>query len=352
MTDNVFPQVGDLPDAAFFSALIAAEVSGIISGLSLTPDFAVPEVTIQSGVAVITTGGETTQHPNIQPAETVQETSKIVDLDARTVALTDNAVNSIFVDVNVGTDDDPQVIATTTDTPPTPESLKIGEVDTSTNTTADQFNKLEADGVLSFPTATAASDALSSLPNGVVVLDRANALRLTANGALTNVGDPVTDFGVGTVADGEFLQNVNGSLTGVDRPGNVAAKGELTSVQSVAGGTVTQINLGNAAIEQASTVIEVDTAANQLIIKESGVYTVTANFTNDSFIRGSFTAFIVQDGTRIAVTRDQIGSNAVVADSLSAMIDVSSPNSVLTLELRFDDTTDIDRASLAAVKES
>jgi hypothetical protein len=188
MSDLTFPQVGDLPDSAFFSSLVARGRSGIVSGLTLNADFAVPEVTVQPGFAVIASGSETTQHPNISPAETVQETSKVVDLDAQTVALTDNAVNSIFVDVNTGVDDAPQVIVNTTGTSPTPASLKIGEVDTSSNTTAEQFNKIEEDGTRSFPTSAAASDALAGLPSGVSVIDRSRGLRLSANGELSSQG--------------------------------------------------------------------------------------------------------------------------------------------------------------------
>jgi hypothetical protein len=188
MSDRIFPQVGDLPDSAFFSSLIARGRSGIVSGLTLNADFSVPEVTIQPGVAVIDTGSETTQHPNVTPAETVQETAKVADIDAKTEPLPNNAVSSIFLDANVGSDDNPQVVANTSGTKPTPESFKIGEVDTSANTTAEQFNKIEEDGTRSFPTSVAASDALAGLPSGVSVIDRSQGVRLTANGELSVKG--------------------------------------------------------------------------------------------------------------------------------------------------------------------
>lgn len=172
MSDLVFPQVGDLPDAAFFSAQIARNRSGIISGLTLSVDFTVPEVTVQSGVAVIATGAETTQHPNISPAETVTNTSKVVDLDAQTVGLTDTAVNSIFVDANTGSDDAPQIVVNTTDTEPA-DGFKIGEIDTSADTVAEQWNLIADSGVLTFPSQSAADSESSRLRDGTIVFDRA-----------------------------------------------------------------------------------------------------------------------------------------------------------------------------------
>jgi hypothetical protein len=172
MSDLVFPQVGDLPDASFFSSLIARNRSGIISGLTLNADFTVPEVTVQSGVAVIATGSETTQHPNISPAETVQNTSKIVDLDAKTVGLSGNSVNSVFIDANTGSDDDPQVITNTTGSRQS-DSLKIGEVDTAANSIEEQWNLITESGVLSFPSEDAADEQSALLRAGTIVFDRA-----------------------------------------------------------------------------------------------------------------------------------------------------------------------------------
>jgi hypothetical protein len=180
MSDLTFPQVGDLPDSAFFGSLIARGRSGIISGLNFSVDFSVPEVTVQPGFAVVDTGSETTQHPNITPAVTVQETSKVVDLDAQTVALTDNAVNDIFVDVNVGVGDDPQVIPDTTDTKPAPESFKIGEIDTAANTSREQWRLFTDDGTPTFPDTAAieSEDANGRLQVGTTAFERETETKL------------------------------------------------------------------------------------------------------------------------------------------------------------------------------
>jgi|APHM01.1.fsa_nt_gi hypothetical protein len=170
MSDVVFPQVGDLPDSAFFSALIARKRSGIISGLTLNADFTVPEVTVQPGFAVVASGSETTQHPNITPAETIQATSKVVDLDAQTEPLTDNAVNSILINANISSDDDPQVIVNTTENRQN-ASVKIGEVDTSANTVEEQWNLISG-GVLTFPSRSAADKQSDFLREGEIVYAR------------------------------------------------------------------------------------------------------------------------------------------------------------------------------------
>jgi len=73
MVDLTFPQPGDLPDAAYFAFATGRARSGIINGLTFTPDFAVPEVTVDAGKAVVNRGEMTTVHPNIDPPETVSD---------------------------------------------------------------------------------------------------------------------------------------------------------------------------------------------------------------------------------------------------------------------------------------
>jgi hypothetical protein len=172
MSDITFPQVGDKPDSAFFSAIAARGRSGIISGLTFNVDFSVLEVTVQSGFAVIDTGSETTKHPKITPAKTVQKTAKVVDTDAQTEPLSNNAVNSIFLDANVGVDDDPQIVANATGTPPTAESFKIGEINTSANTTSEGWNRIADDGTLTFPDEQAATEQSAKLQEGTIIYDR------------------------------------------------------------------------------------------------------------------------------------------------------------------------------------
>jgi hypothetical protein len=171
MADIVFPQAGDEPDAALFAALSARGVSGVVTGLSLSADFAVPEVTIQSGTAVIAAGSETTAHPNIDPAVTVQQTAKVVDLDDTTRSLADNAVNNIFIDANLSVNDDPSITTNTSATRPS-SGVKIGEVDTSANTVSEGWNRITDSGTLTFPDEQAADDQSALLEKGTFVFVR------------------------------------------------------------------------------------------------------------------------------------------------------------------------------------
>jgi len=169
-----FPQPGDLPDAAYFAFVSGRGRSGIISGLTFSADFTIPEVTIAPGKAIINRGDMTTAHPNIDPAETVSDAVAVVEIESQTVALASGTLNHIFLDAGIANDDSGGVIANTTGTKPTTESLKIGEVDTSANSVSEGWNRIADDGMLTFPDSDAASDASSRLQEGTIVYERAN----------------------------------------------------------------------------------------------------------------------------------------------------------------------------------
>jgi hypothetical protein len=207
MVDLSFPQTGDLADFAHFATLRGTGRSAVINGLTFSVDFSVPEVTVAAGKALINRPQAQTTHPQISPAETVTDAAIVVEPDQKTVALTSGQVNHVYLKANVSADDAPQIQANTNGNKPTAASLKIGEVDTGSNTSAEQFNKLEADGTLSFPTATAANDALSRLPDGVTVIDRGNDIRLVTDmeadsiAATAEIVDPSGEVHTGELAD-------------------------------------------------------------------------------------------------------------------------------------------------------
>jgi len=198
MVQLTFPQAGDLPDAAYFAFARGRGRSGIINGLTLTPDFSVPEVTVAAGKAIIDRGEMETEHPNITPSETVSDAAAAVEIESQTVPLTTGATNELYLDVNVGNDDSGTVVATTAGSAPTTASFKIGEVDPVNDTTSEQWNKIEDDGTLSFPDADAAGAVLSSLPPGVAVIDRLNEVRIVDSVKAT---ESVTDPGGTTYTD-------------------------------------------------------------------------------------------------------------------------------------------------------
>lgn len=174
MVELTFPQPGDLPDAAYFAFATGRARSGIISGLTFAADFTVPEVTVDAGKAVIDRGDMTTVHPNIDPAETVSDAVAVVEIESQTVALASGTLNHIFLDANIANDDSGTVVANTTGAKPTTASLKIGEIDTSADTTSEGWNRIADDGTLTFPDSDAATDVSSRLQEGTIVYERAN----------------------------------------------------------------------------------------------------------------------------------------------------------------------------------
>jgi Zn-dependent metalloprotease len=179
MADLTFPQPADLPDAAYFAFQSGRGRSGIISGLQLTPDFSVPEVTIAAGKAIIDRGNMQTVHPNIQPSETVRDAVAVVQIDPQTKSLNSSSINSIFLVANVANDDSATVTVNTTNTEPTPASVKIGEIDTSSNTVEEQWNLITNSATLSFPSESAADSESTRLREGTIVYDRKNNTQFT-----------------------------------------------------------------------------------------------------------------------------------------------------------------------------
>lgn len=194
MVQLTFPQAGDLPDAAYFAFAAGRGRSGVISGLTLTADFAVPEVTVAPGKAAIDRGDMSTSHPNINPSETVSDAAAIVETESQTVSLTSGTLNHIFLDANVGNDDSPTVIANTTGSPPTTASVKIGEVDANANTVSGQWNLITEDGTLSYPDADAANSEVQSLPTGVSVINRGTGVRISDGGVSVSSVEAVDSF--------------------------------------------------------------------------------------------------------------------------------------------------------------
>lgn len=173
MTELTFPQHGDLPDAAHWAFSYGSPaVSRIVSGFALTVDFSIPEVDVGEGKAVIDRGTMTTAHPNIDPAEDLRESVAIAQLDSQTIALSDNAVNHLFLRANIADDDSPEVVSNTANSNPTSASFKIGEVDTAANSARAQWRLVAAGRTLTFPDEAAADEVSPQLTEGSIVFER------------------------------------------------------------------------------------------------------------------------------------------------------------------------------------
>jgi len=169
-------QSGDFNAAENIGALAGdIQREGIVSGLGLSGfDASVPEIDVSAGKTVHLIDSQTAE-ATLDDGTTVSEQRDQIQLishvDPQTVGLVDNAINELYLTPQPAVDDSPNVVATTTGDP-TPDALKIGEIDTTNNTVSEQWNLIRADGTLSYPDVDAATTALQSLPTGVTVIDR------------------------------------------------------------------------------------------------------------------------------------------------------------------------------------
>jgi len=176
-------QSGDFNAAENIGALAGdIQREGIVSGLDLSAfDPSVPEIDVAAGKTVHVIDSQTAE-ATIDDGTTVSEQRDQVQLishvDPQTVGLTDNGINELYLTPQPAVDDSPNVVATTTGEP-TADALKIGEVDTTTDTVSERWNLIRADGTLSYPDADAAGAVLQSVPAGVTVIDRSNDVRIT-----------------------------------------------------------------------------------------------------------------------------------------------------------------------------
>jgi hypothetical protein len=140
MADHSFPQSGDPDDAANFAEHLGrTNITDYVEyGLALQNiDYAALTFDVSEGKCFLLGDTETAA----STGETRHRVDHVVHLDARAgLALTDGAVNHVFVDGNVGTNDSPTIVVNTTGAAPSDSSLKIGEIDTSADT-ATELNR-------------------------------------------------------------------------------------------------------------------------------------------------------------------------------------------------------------------
>jgi len=147
MTDHVFPEdtgtgasQGDYLDAAPFASYVEAAglTDFVASGLIITYNDIVPSFDVSSGKAVVTSSSAI----GAQDSETYDDgVAFVAEVDSRfELSLTDNDVNHVYLDVNLSSDDDITITTNTTGTAPSEPSLKIAEIDTSSDTVTE-FNR-------------------------------------------------------------------------------------------------------------------------------------------------------------------------------------------------------------------
>lgn len=184
MVDYTFPQdhgtnaypdnEGDPNDAANFGSLIGATqvVSVIVRGLGFSNiDYTNLTFDVNAGKAYLVGDGITAA----SSGESRDEVGMVNGIDTKTgLSLTDSAVNHVYAATDPDTNDAPYIAVNTTASSPANPSVKIGEIDTSTNTTSEQWNLLTSSGQLSYPNEAAALTAETNLSEGTQIYERAD----------------------------------------------------------------------------------------------------------------------------------------------------------------------------------
>lgn len=182
MVEYTFPQdwgtgsypekAGDANDAANFGSLIGAAqpISVVLFGLTFkNVDFTNLTFDVDAGKVYFVDNGITAA----TSSEELDGVGFVNQLDPRTgLTLAENTVNHVYVATDLSDRDKLYVDVNSTETPPSDPSLKVGEIDTSSDETSEQWHLVADDGTLTFPDEAAADTAASNLKAGTVIYDR------------------------------------------------------------------------------------------------------------------------------------------------------------------------------------
>jgi len=168
--------------SAGFDMIPEPNTSAIINGLGFTADFGAPSFDLANGVAYVETsgtevqGGSQTTYDTTVPGNQYQHV--IVPSNVTGLSLDDNAVNEIWIAHDRTNQDSAFIRHGSGLSEPAEPSHKLGEIDTTGDTTSEQWGLVAADGTLTYPDATVASNQQSALGSDTVVYDRANGTRI------------------------------------------------------------------------------------------------------------------------------------------------------------------------------
>lgn len=125
-----FPQSGDADDAEHFGAMIGHNnmANFVADGLTLTPDYTVPELSVSTGKAFIQVASDTAS----SSGDTILKVNRVVQVPAQTVSLADSATNYVYLEPDFSTDDNGTVSAYTSTQPG--NALLVATVDTTADT--------------------------------------------------------------------------------------------------------------------------------------------------------------------------------------------------------------------------
>lgn len=132
-TRHTFPQPGDTNDAAKFAQHLGRDniTDYVATGMDFNVDYTVPEVTVTDGKAYASRENATA---TLASEDLNYGFDYVFEFTQRTTGLVDNALNYVWLDGQIGTDDSPEIHTNTTGTEPVDTTVLLGVVDTSDNT--------------------------------------------------------------------------------------------------------------------------------------------------------------------------------------------------------------------------
>jgi hypothetical protein len=182
--------------SAGFDMIPEPNTSAILNGLSFTADFGTPSFDLVSGVAYVETSGTEVQSGSQTTYDTTvpgnQYQHVIIPSNVTDLSLDDNAVNEIWIAHDRTNQDSAFIRHGSGLSEPSEPSHKLGEIDTTGDTTSEQWGLVAADGTLTYPDATVASNQQTALGSDTVVYDRANGTRII-DGELSTTTLEATD---------------------------------------------------------------------------------------------------------------------------------------------------------------
>lgn len=214
---HVFPQSGDRDDAANFGQLVGRHnaTDYVETGLDLTPDYGVPEVTVGAGLAFISAPVETAS----STGEDRLRVGYAIQLPETTLGLPDDTTVSVFVEPDLGTDDNATIEVYTDESNATQSALKIGEVDTTSDTMSEVNRAPEA----VFDRVEAGDTTLSDIDADSAVLDTIDIGSATVTEIISDQGTPIWDqstqavpadsIGIGFGTNLSTTQDGDGTIT-------------------------------------------------------------------------------------------------------------------------------------------
>jgi len=198
VNDYTYPQDGDDNNAEAFAQMLGHEilVDYVRRGLDFTPDYATPELSVSDGLAVVSKS----QGTLATTGETVYDVGYDVQLSAQTVSLATDAVNYIYVDPQLNTDDSGQIVAETDTAQAPANGLRIGTVDTA-NDTSNETNRLISARSLELVSGIQFDDSTSSITYD----DASDSVRVDAGSELDVTSGTVSLDDDLVATDGETL---------------------------------------------------------------------------------------------------------------------------------------------------